>query len=411
MRDAGQRVLIVEPSAAGHYLTSYVRLLVREGRARGWRMGLLTTEDATRDRAFAPVLADAGSALDVIAIDGDPSPPLTTRALIRGQIHWRRAFAEGFRQAGGAASWDAVYVNNLDRVDKAVALLGSPFDAVPYTGMLISQRFHHGRTGVRSPRTRSDALYAWLFERLLRDRALRALATIDEPLVAYARAHSRRPFGKVRYVPDPAAIRPAVGSGARARLGLPEDALVLLVYGSIERRKGVAQLLDAARRPDFPGSVIVLLAGRQDADARELLSSTENARLVGQRRIVVRPEFQDDQAEADLFSAADMIWLGYVDFYGTSGVMLQAGRSGLPVVATDEGVIGWLAARERLGPVVNPRDAAAVARAITMLAREPATRRAFGERGRAFAGSHTLDAFAQALADAIEGKPPVEDQS
>src|SRR5688500_11258712 len=108
---AALRILVVEPSAAGHYMTSYVRLLVREGRARGWRMGLMTTPEATRDPAFEPVRAQGGDALEIVPVEGDARLPASTGALIGAQLRWRHAFARAFRASGGAARWDAVYVN------------------------------------------------------------------------------------------------------------------------------------------------------------------------------------------------------------------------------------------------------------------------------------------------------------
>ena len=398
------RVLIVEPSAAGHYMTSYVRLLAAEGRRRGWHMGLMTTPAAVADRAFEPVRDAAGDELEVLLVEGDARAPATMGALIRSQLRWRRTMARAFRASGGAARWDAVYVNNLDRVDKAIGLLGSPFGRTPYSGMLISQRFHHATMGVNSPRTRSDALYTLLFERMLHERSLRALATIDEPLQAFAAARQDPDYRKVRYVPDPAAVGSVGRAEARRAFGLRDDQVVLLVYGSLELRKGVAQLLAAAALPTIPTEVVLLFAGRQDEDVKRLFSEPAPAALLRSGRVILRAGFQDDRAEAEAFAAADIVWLGYVGFYGTSGVMLQSGRVGAPVIGSREGVVGWTVDREQLGMVVDPRDAESVARAIRTLAGDPAARARFGERGRAYAAARTVNAFARALADAIEGR-------
>ena len=42
-----------------------------------------------------------------------------------------------------------------------------------------------------------------------------------------------------------------------------------------------------------------------------------------------------------VFSAADVVWLGYQGHYHMSGVLVQAGVMGLPVVASDEGLMAF----------------------------------------------------------------------
>jgi len=67
----------------------------------------------------------------------------------------------------------------------------------------------------------------------------------------------------------------------------------------------------------------------------------------------VLDRFIDSETEQDLFSACDVVWLGYKGHYGMSGVLVQAYRSGKPLIATADGLIGWFCRDGELGPVID----------------------------------------------------------
>jgi glycosyltransferase involved in cell wall biosynthesis len=256
--------------------------------------------------------------------------------------------------------------------------------------------------GVRGPGTRHDALYARLFERLLRIPTLRALATIDETLPPYVRQQRITGWDKVHHVPDVARLNGrADRAAARASLGIAPDNVVVLAYGALEPRKGIAELIAAAASPVCSTRVVVLLAGRQDAFVRDLLTGTDAQQLRAARRLVEVSGFLGDQQELDVFSAADIVWVAYRGFYGASGVLIQAGSMRLPVVACEDGLIGWTAQRHGLGELVDPASRESVTGAINRLAGDDSLRRTYGENGAQLAAAHTPEAFGMRLCDII----------
>ena len=91
---------------------------------------------------------------------------------------------------------------------------------------------------------------------------------------------------------------------------------------------------------------------------------------------------------------------------GTSNSIVEAMASGLPVVATDVGGNSEVVQDGRTGLVVAPDDAAALARAITALLKDPSRRHAMAAEGRARAAAlyardrmidETIGAYAQIL--------------
>ena len=264
--------------------------------------------------------------------------------------------------------------------------------------------FHYLAMGVRRPRRKLDGVKRALFSRLLKARGLRCLFTIDETLYDHVQARYPEASGLLQYVSDPVDLE---GEGSRQvireRMGIPPDSVVLLVFGVLAARKGIDVLLDATCDDIFPHRVVLLLAGPQDPEVRELLAGPVAQSLRAEGRLFERDRFQADQEEFEAFLAADIVWVGYRAFYGMSAVMIQAGAMGRPVLATDQGMIGWMTERYGLGPVVAVERAGDVALVIAGLADEPALIERYANNGRSLATHHTGRDFARQVCEALVG--------
>ena len=56
-----------------------------------------------------------------------------------------------------------------------------------------------------------------------------------------------------------------------------------------------------------------------------------------------------ESEEIQLFKNADVVWVGYVNFYNMSGVIVQAGMMRKPILASKAGLIGALTDKYELG--------------------------------------------------------------
>ena len=140
--------------------------------------------------------------------------------------------------------------------------------------------FHYSAMGVKAPISKVEPVKKWLFGRLLRDPHLRVLFTIDETLYEYAHGWPPEVRSRLVYLPDLAVTKRSVDRiAARKRLKIAHDALVILVYGSLAKRKGIEALLQASQHPDFPSRCHLLMAGKQAPDALSILQSPQAVRL------------------------------------------------------------------------------------------------------------------------------------
>lgn len=164
-------------------------------------------------------------------------------------------------------------------------------------------------------------------------------------------------------------------SAARRALGLPESADVVAVVGALGPEKRVDLAVTAAAQVD---DVMLVVAG--DGPEREALEARAARELPGRAVFLGATDGPET-----VLAAADLLALSS-DSEGVPGVLIEAGLSGLPVVATDVGWVRDIVRDGETGLVVPPGSADALADAI----REALARRdALGKGAR----SHCLTRF------------------
>ena len=151
---------------------------------------------------------------------------------------------------------------------------------------------------------------------------------------------------------------------ARARLGIPEDAKVLIGVGGLIERKGFHRgipLLKDLRRRHEGLRYLIVGGGTTQADMRGRLEAL--ARSEGVEDIVTfcGPQLPDDLKW--YYGAADVFVLATAH-EGWANVFLEAMACGLPVITTDVGGNRQVVADESVGSISPYWDPAAFAAAI-----------------------------------------------
>jgi len=163
---------------------------------------------------------------------------------------------------------------------------------------------------------------------------------------------------------DVARFAPMDRLAARARLGLPDDAQVLISVGGLVERKGfhrvIACLPDLlATHPDL--HYLIVGGGSPEGDMTAALRQQVADLGLGERVRFLGP-LPPDELKWPL-SAADVFVLATSN-EGWANVFLEAMACGLPVVTTDVGGNREVVCREDLGEVVSFGDPAALAAAL-----------------------------------------------
>ncbi len=163
---------------------------------------------------------------------------------------------------------------------------------------------------------------------------------------------------------------------ARAHLGATEDDLVVLIMGTVCRRKGQAVLIEAlARLPDaIAGRLRVLITGGSSEPdyLGELTAAIEALPAVSRGRVSLEGHTDD----ASLYYAASDILVCASTIESAPRVLMEAMAFGLPIISTEVFGIPEVVRFGLNALAFAPNDAQALAERLQTLAADPALRSA-----------------------------------
>ncbi|MBU1395461.1 MAG: glycosyltransferase, partial [Gammaproteobacteria bacterium] len=163
---------------------------------------------------------------------------------------------------------------------------------------------------------------------------------------------------------DTERFQPVARAAARARLGLPDSAKVLVSVGALVERKGMHRVIDVlpALLKHHPDLHYLIVGGASpEGDNRvELTAQVAWLGLAG--RVHFLGALPPDEIKWPL-SASDVFVLATRN-EGWANVFLEAMACGLPVVTTNVGGNAEVVCREELGCIVPFGDSAALQQAL-----------------------------------------------
>jgi glycosyltransferase involved in cell wall biosynthesis len=386
---SARRVLILEMSPAGHH-PSYVRWLLESEFAKSSEIIL-----AARQEMFEhPEIIGSRSKFMRYQIDVSQTfeaglSDFSSIGLMRMSWATGRIYREVCASIARTHRVDYVIVPFLDDCIFGLALPREAFAGIPWMAITMRTMFHYSAMGVIAERLRFSAIRRLLLYKLLKQRSMDSVLTIDPTLAAFAGTRNDSFMRKIEYLPDPATYHPVLPTKKEARLQLkvPAEVALILLFGEISARKGVVSLLEAAADPSCSPRVHVMLAGRFPERA-QILENAAFQRLKADGRIHTIDGYVRGADEQRVLAAADCMWLGYTGFYGMSGVMVLSGRHGMPVLASREGLIGYLAKKYEMGVIIEPGDRSSVVNGLNRLAEEPEFFQQAGKKGVAVFEKH-----------------------
>ncbi|HVY06713.1 MAG TPA: glycosyltransferase family 4 protein [Burkholderiales bacterium] len=182
-------------------------------------------------------------------------------------------------------------------------------------------------------------------------------------------------------------LRPRLGPAVRRKLGIPEDALIVLHVGSGFERKGVAVLLRALAIAKAPFHLVVV--GRDKHEARY-------RRLADALGVLARVHFAGAQADPRPFYAAADVFAMASLYEPFANASLEALAMGLPIIVSTKSGAAEILESGRTGYVCDALDASAFASAIDAFA-DGRRRSAAGAAARALAERFSLPAMTREL--------------
>jgi glycosyltransferase involved in cell wall biosynthesis len=365
-------VLVLEPEPDGHHREWLEHLLRHQPQVPDPpTMTILVAPELSADLTTA-IPAAARHRIRIVPLGAREHRLCTSRFLpLSGFARWwtmRR-----YLRCTGA---DVGHYLSLDLLSLPLALgLGAAGRQVG--GILFRPSVHYRGFGYYRPTFRErlrDLRKDILYRRLLRNRSVGSVLTIDPYFPQHACRHYRQGT-KVASLPDPAYFDAEMAMEPLQFLQQLRPArLTFLLFGVLTDRKGILTLLDALRSvgPKVVAEATFIVAGRVDPALTEAVYS-RLARLAAERPDL-SVHLEDRRLSiaeiAVLVEGADVVLAPYKRFVGSSGVLLWAARANRPLLAQDFGLVGRLVRENKLGLTADTSTPGTLAAAIDRMVQE-----------------------------------------
>ncbi|HEX7082338.1 MAG TPA: glycosyltransferase [Gammaproteobacteria bacterium] len=381
----------------------YVAHLTRRLADRGIEVDVFTRRDADDLPEVVPWYQGSR----VIHVPAGPPEPVPKEELLPHM----ESFTRFVRRACRRRRYDLIHANfwmsGLAALDIKTTL-DIPF-VITFHALGRIRRVHQGEND-RFPdcRFQIEERIAWAADRII--------AECPQDRVDLMTHYAADPE-RISVVPcgfDPAELAPVPRHNARALLGLPQDAFIVLQLGRLVPRKGIATAIEgfARFRHGTSADARLLIVGG-DAYRPDFTRTPEMARLArvaAAEGVSDRVEFagrRDRDVLRYYYSAADVfVTLPWYEPFGITP--LEAMACAIPVVGSRVGGVKYTVVDGLTGCLIPAADPEALARCLALLYRERGMRSAMGASGRervvrAFTWEHVAKAIEAVYADVLSG--------
>ncbi len=282
----------------------------------------------------------------------------------------------------------------------------------PFSGIYFRPTFHYGMFANHHP-DRQEQLQQWrnriTLDRILAHPQLQTVFCLDPFVVEALKTNGDR--AKIVTLADPVVSTPSTAidiAAYRAQLGIKTDRRVFLLFGALDRRKGIYQLLQAIELlpPALSQQMCLLLVGKTAATERANLER----QIVALRQhtpiqIIECYDFIPEEEVSNYFQLADTILAPYQRHVGMSGILLLAAAAGKPVLSTDYGLMGELVRRYKLGIAVDATQPSELMQALARC--QTAAPETLGDRSQMqiFVDENSIDRYTSTIFQYLDPIP------
>ena len=247
---------------------------------------------------------------------------------------------------------------------------------IPFSGIYFRPTFHYGLFKGYHQTTRDRLVSyrkAFLLRRVLKNKQLRNLLSVDGTAVPYIQSHF--PTGAhISHFPDsfPRTITSdETIEQRRATLGIEPARKVFCLIGVLDSRKGPLQLLEAIQHiPDSIATTIcVLLVGRTADELRaQITDAIAKIKIYSKVQVILQDSYITPSEVLSYYALSDVMLTTYQFHKGSSSALIHAAHAKKPVLSSDFGWIGHMVRTYSLGIDIDSSAPSEIAKGIVRFA-------------------------------------------
>ena len=271
-----------------------------------------------------------------------------------------------------------------------------------FSGIYFRPTLHYPQLGVQPTRGWRQNLNQrrenLTLNKVLQNSRLAPLFCLDPLAVPALQKRQRK--AEVIPLPDPVEYIPPASEPCTLRkdLGIGAERTVFLLFGAIDGRKGIHQVLDAiqALSPEWSRQLCLVLVGEskiQEQLETRICQMTDSQPV----QIIRKYQFVSEEAVWAYFRMSDVILATYQKHVGMSGILLLAAATQKPVLSTDFGLMGAMVKQHQLGLSVDSTQPVQIGEGMIKLMGESRNDFFNPDQMKAWAQQNSAENFAQTI--------------
>ena len=163
---------------------------------------------------------------------------------------------------------------------------------------------------------------------------------------------------KVKFLPDPVQVYPSTRtvSEVKRTLGIEENRKVFLIFGFLDSRKGISDVMQAigsiSREKTQKGCLLIV--GPWEENERALFElQLPKIRQNTDFQIIINDTFVKDEDIQQYFKVTDYALALYHQHFGMSAIMVRAAAAQKPLIASNFGLMGRIVSENELGITID----------------------------------------------------------
>ena len=243
-----------------------------------------------------------------------------------------------------------MYIDYMQIAMLTQKALSCPISGILFRPTLVNYPSHSFKEMVNSWRKNLTLQY------FVRHKSLDSLFNLDTFATDYIKKHWQT--NKVKFLPDPVQVYPSSKSVDKLKieLGIEPHRKVFLIFGFLDSRKGIAEVMDAIsliQRENSSKGTLLIVGPWEESERLKFNLTIENIQQNTDFQIIIKDEFVQDEDIQSYFEVSDYILALYTKHIGMSAIMVRAAAAQKPFLTHNFGLMGKIVIENQLGMIIE----------------------------------------------------------
>ncbi len=340
------KFLIVEPEIKGHFITLYVRNVIKALRTE--KIYFLTSKKIHNSKILDLLKKEYPNLKILLTDELIYTKNKNFIFLFFVQLINFIIIKKKINFLNKKYDFEHIFFTNLDHFDKVLCFFKNPFNSVNFSGILVNPRMHQ----FYKEKTNSTKyiIYKYLFLNLIKNYYLKKIFVND--VLFYNFSKKFFSIKKINYFNEPVKVEFFSNKNKDKK---PKNKIFkILVYGSIRYSKSLEELIFTINQLKHKIKIHAIIAGIHENDIKQILSKHNLKKNGVQNNFKIINRFISPLYESKLFLNTDLVWCVYKNTpHGSSGVFHLSNIYRKPVATNKYGLLGWYNKKYKLGPILD----------------------------------------------------------